>query len=633
MDTGKMKDIEKTKEQLIDELGSMRKQIAELEAQEAERQRAEDKLRESEEFILTQSEVTRTMTEGAYIVGLHDVIIRYANPKFEKMFGYEPGEMIGKHASIVNAPNDLSPKERADEIMEVIRRTGEWHGEVNNIKKDGTPFWCYANVSVFNHPTYGEVLLAVHTDITKRKQVEEKLKEAQEQLRIAFESITDGVAVTDSEIRITNINEAGLRLFGYSYKEELIGRSGLELVSAKDHSRAMEDMSKTLEKGYSGVIEHTFLTKDGTEFLAEYTVAVITDKSGNPAGFVSVMRDITERKRAENVLAKSEEKYRLLFETAANLIASVDAEGIIVDCNQQIQNVLGYTKDEIIGQSMTKIIHPDFLAKAQDSLSEILNRGFSYDKESKMVRKDGTLIDVSINSSALRDEAGKYMKTIYIIDDITERKQAEEELMAALREKEVLIREVHHRVKNNLQVISSILDMSSLRIRDEQANDLILDARSKIHSMATIHSQLYTSGSFEQIDVGSHIREMTAYLFQIHAEVRNITPIVEFGTINLEIALAVPYAIVLNELVANALRHAFKGREKGMIKVSAEKLADGTILTRVKDDGIGISPEFDIAKVDTLGLKLVRNIIQQQLKGKIQIKRDKGTEFIIEFNP
>jgi len=151
--------------------------------------------------------------------------------------------------------------------------------------------------------------------------------------------------------------------------------------------------------------------------------------------------------------------------------------------------------------------------------------------------------------------------------------------------------------------------------------------------MATIHSQLYTSGSFEQIDVGSHIREMTAYLFQIHAEVRNITPIVEFGTINLEIALAVPYAIVLNELVANALRHAFKGREKGMIKVSAEKLADGTILTRVKDDGIGISPEFDIAKVDTLGLKLVRNIIQQQLKGKIQIKRDNGTEFIIEFKP
>lgn len=120
-----------------------------------------------EELSLLHNEIVKNMTEGVYIVGIDDVIIKYATPKFEKMFGYKKGEMIGKHASIVNAPTDKSPKKRAGEIMTIIKKTGEWHGEVKNIKKDGTPFWCYANVSTFNHPKYGKVLLAVHSIIDK----------------------------------------------------------------------------------------------------------------------------------------------------------------------------------------------------------------------------------------------------------------------------------------------------------------------------------------------------------------------------------------------------------------------------------------------------------------------------------
>jgi len=130
----------------------------------------------------------------------------------------------------------------------------------------------------------------------------------------------------------------------------------------------------------------------------------------------------------EQKLHESEEKYRSIFETAANLIVSVDNEGIIVDCNPRIQQVLGYAPDEIIGQSTTNIIHPEYLAKAQECLKEIVTLGFSYNKEYKMVRKDGTLIDVSINSGALKDEKGKFIRTICLIDDISERKQAEKRI-------------------------------------------------------------------------------------------------------------------------------------------------------------------------------------------------------------
>jgi PAS domain S-box-containing protein len=337
-----------------------------------------------------------------------------------------------------------------------------------------------------------------------------------------------------------------------------------------------------------------------------------------------------ERKRAWKVLRRAEKDWHNSFDSLEDVLVIIDKDYNLENMNKSGLALFGKRQEEVIGRKCYQVIY-DRETPREDCPCPLSMRTKKVKSTEHYDERFGKYF--STKSSPVFDENGEIVKLVYLHHDITERKQAEEELMAALREKEVLIREVHHRVKNNLQVISSILDMSSLRIRDEQANHLILDARSKIHSMATIHSQLYTSESFEQIDVGSHIREMTAYLFQIYTEARNITPIVEFGTINLEIALAVPYAIVLNELVANALRHAFKGREKGMVKVSAEKLADGTILTRVKDDGIGISPEFDLAKVDTLGLKLVRNIVKQQLKGKIQIKRDKGTEFIIELNP
>ncbi len=139
----------------------------------------EYKLKETIENIRLQNEIMKNLAEGIYLIRISDLKIVWANPRFEEMFGYNPGEMIGKLATIVNAPTDKSPDEIAEEIMSVLERTGEWHGEVNNIKKDGTQFWCHANVSVFKHPVYGEVLISVHSDITEAKKVEKAIREAE----------------------------------------------------------------------------------------------------------------------------------------------------------------------------------------------------------------------------------------------------------------------------------------------------------------------------------------------------------------------------------------------------------------------------------------------------------------------
>lgn len=146
------------------------------------KQNLEEKVKERTEELFVYEQMVKNMSEGVYIVGLDDVIIKYTNPKFEKMFGYGPNEMLGKHASIVNASADKDPKKTAEEIMDTIHKTGEWHGEIENIKKDGTPFWCYANVSTFSHSKFGDVLIAVHSDISERKKIEQKLNEKLEQL-------------------------------------------------------------------------------------------------------------------------------------------------------------------------------------------------------------------------------------------------------------------------------------------------------------------------------------------------------------------------------------------------------------------------------------------------------------------
>ena len=250
-----------------------------------------------EEELLLNSEMIKNMTEGVYLVGIDDVIIKYTNPKFEEMFGYNAGEMIGKHASIVNAITDKDPLERAKEIMKVIRETGEWHGEVNNIKKDGTPFWCYANGSVFDHPFHGKVLISVHTDITERKQIEESLREENELNLALFEHNPIETIAVDTEGRITNFNlakkKSGDRLpaIGDVMYRDYAGRHEIDMYTV---------LLECIRTNNSKDIPDN---KYGDKFIA-INIAPF------PHGAAITSQDITERKQAEESLKTSESLLR-----------------------------------------------------------------------------------------------------------------------------------------------------------------------------------------------------------------------------------------------------------------------------------------------------------------------------------
>jgi two-component sensor histidine kinase len=215
--------------------------------------------------------------------------------------------------------------------------------------------------------------------------------------------------------------------------------------------------------------------------------------------------------------------------------------------------------------------------------------------------------------------------------DITDRKHAEEKLVASLQEKEVLLREIHHRVKNNLQLISGLLDMTRMRSGDESTNEILTDMMLKIQTMAQIHTRLYESKQFGKVSLTGQIRDQIAGLSNIYSHKgHEISCELHSQDVFLPVDQAIPCALIVNEVLSNAYKHAFKGRKKGTIEISAVQENDLIKIT-IRDDGIGLPIDFDISRSNSLGLKLIRTLVSHQLKGSLTLKSLNGTEMSMEF--
>ena len=245
-------------------------------------------------------------------------------------------------------------------------------------------------------------------------------------------------------------------------------------------------------------------------------------------------------------------------------------------------------------------------------------------------KKNGRVFPVEITANAY-EHIGKNV-FIAAIRDISERKIIEEQIEASLREKELLLSEIHHRVKNNFEIISSLLDMSSMTADNKETQDLLIGSRSRIHSMAMIHSQLYQSDRFDGIDMAKHASELAENLRYLYNREKDIQLMIEPSEVYLFIKQAIPCALILNELMTNSLKHAFTDRAQGTIRISIHNVNDNTVRLRMKDDGRGIPKGEGVKPGGALGLELVKHLVTGQLKGEIQFSNDHGTDICIEFN-
>ena len=215
---------------------------------------------------------------------------------------------------------------------------------------------------------------------------------------------------------------------------------------------------------------------------------------------------------------------------------------------------------------------------------------------------------------------------------LDERKQAEDQIKASLKEKEVLLREIHHRVKNNLQVVSSLLNMQARATKNKNVKDILSESRNRINAMALIHSQLYEGGNLSEINMKGFMDKLLLQMLQIYSVPdRNITPVVHAVECSLPISIAVPVGLIANELLTNAFKHAFVNRKEGKIEVSLGASENGAVNLTVSDDGVGLSDGFDINASKTLGLRVVKILAEEQLDGNLEVVSDKGATFKVQF--
>ena len=418
-----MKNQSKTKQVLIQELVSLRQRIAELEQSESERKRVND-------LLQLHSEILAHMVESVHLIRVDDGVIVYTNPRFDSVFGYDPGELVGKHVSIINAPGGKTPEDVANEIIKNLKQAGVWKGEVHNIRKDGTSFWSYANVSTFKHPQYGEVWISVHRDITERKQAEEALKEMEAQYRNLFENANEAIFVAQDGWFVF-LNPMSTMMIGYSGKE-LMAKPFTEFIHPDDREMVINRHSRRM-KGEEIPFPYSFqiIHKDGNSKWVEVN-AVLINWKGKPAT-LNFLSDITDRKRAEEVLRKRDIQFKKLSSWVPGMIYQFtkrpDGTYCMPFTTEAIKDILGCSPQDVREDfsPIARVILPEDFDKVIGSIEYSAKHLTIWTCEYR-VQIPGQSIRWMLGHSTPEKLADGGITWYGFITDITESKQAEEAL-------------------------------------------------------------------------------------------------------------------------------------------------------------------------------------------------------------
>jgi PAS domain S-box-containing protein len=340
----------------------------------------------------------------------------------------------------------------------------------------------------------------------------------------------------------------------------------------------------------------------------------------------------TESKQAEETPQESEERYRKMYEEATDAIFLADFEtGMLLDCNIAASKLIEREKSEIIGKHQS-FLHP--VDNIKDGFSESFKSHIVGESsellEDRVITKSGQLKDVAIRASKITIKGKKVLQGIF--RDVTDRKQAEKRIAESLREKETLLRELYHRTRNNMQVISNLIDLQALSINDKKIVELFKETQSRIKSMALVHEKLYQSKDLSNVNLKDYINELVNTLLTSYQISRDTIVLkLDIDNISVSIDAAIPSGLIVNELMSNSLKYAFPGDRQGEISIMLHKNEKGEIELYFSDNGIGFPKGFDINNPKSLGLKLVKNLTEKQLEGKVELRTNQRTEFLIKF--
>ncbi len=434
-------------------------------------------------------------------------------------------------------------------------------------------------------------------------------------------------------MRLTYVSPSVRKLRGYS-SEEVLAQAPPELLTPESLAKFQELLPRALAAfqagnaaSYTQNIEFDQPRRDGTIVQTEVVATVLPNDRGEPVSILGVSRDISERKEAEKRLWDLTARQQAMLAAIPDIIMEVDQNKIYTWANKAGleffgPDVVGRTADVFfIGEQETyATVQPLF--NGHDDIIYV---------ESWQRRHDGQQRLLGWWCRVLKDAEGRVLGALSSARDITEKKAAEDKIRQSLKEREVMLREIHHRVKNNIQIISSLLRLQSRRLDDEKARAALADSQNRIRSMALIHEKLYQTDDFARIDMGEYFESMASHLQTVYREQANRFSLrVEADQIKLDINRAIPIGLIVNELVTNAMKHAFPDGRAGAIFIRLLRSGEDHFELTVKDDGIGLPESVRRDGGNTFGLEIVRELAHQ-IDGVQEIRNDGGTEVVIRF--
>lgn len=546
------------------------------------------------------------------------------NEAFVRMLGYDSREELLQQ----NALSIYVRPEDHQQFLDDLDQTGSLTNyEFKLRKKNGQVIWVQANFYIVEDAQERQIEGSL-IEITDRKGHQKKLEEGRENFKYLIEFSPDGVMLL-VEGHVKYANPSGQKILGLKEHGLVKDLYFVDLVEEKYKQVVIDRLTKAAKERELPKEEVLVRRLDGRVIDIEMKAIGFSYKGKQAVQLL--FRDITEIKKSETELKQSEERYKAIYDQAYIGIVKMDISGHFLQANQQFCQMLGYNDEELRDITIFDITHPDDRQMSKDLFFALQNKEVErISLEKKYLHKGGAVVKSNITSVLVCDNQNKPDYFVTVTEDITERKIAEQKLKASLKEKEVLLKEVHHRVKNNLQVISSILNLQSSYVKDQKTLEMLNESQNRIKSMAFIHESLYQTKDFANINFSDYIVNLSKNLvhsYRVYGDLVEMQYEVEEVLLNLD--QAIPCGLIINELVSNALKYAFPEQRRGTIKLELSE-QDKWVTLVVSDNGIGLPSDFDYLDTETLGLQLVTTLIKQ-LSGEISLVTESGTRFEITF--
>ncbi len=551
--------------------------------------------------------------------------LQYPLKKFESLNLQSIYDYI--HPDDVNELKNLF--ETVDSNPEGIHHSSEFR----MLSMDGNYTWFELTLSSFikdEKTAKTRQVIGLIQDVAERVRIREALRESEFSYKNLFETINEAIYIHDDSGKFIDINPGAEKMYGYT-KQEFIGKTP-EFLSAPNLNNEL-NLKKILGEAFNGIpqqFEFWGKRKNGEIFPKDVKLY-----KGNYFGKVVVIayaQDITDRKKSEKKIKDQEEKLRRITDNMLDIIIETDSEGNILYVSPSFEESLGFTADQILRKNISTLVYSEDYEYALNEFKDLFNEQKKIEISFRYLKADGSYIWLEVRGKSMPDENGNIIGLIFTARDISERKVSEEKIKSTLAEKNVLLREVHHRVKNNLQAMIYLIEIQNERIEDTKVKLFLEELQEQARTISLVYEQLYQSDYLASVNMESYLGSLASNVIQAFGSGNKVDFNVSVDNVTLDVETAMPCGLITNELITNSLKYAFPPEFKGKPKLNIclGKNGDGYNL-EISDNGIGMPKDLDWEKSESLGLKLVNLWVNYQLLGKMKLELSEGTKYMISF--